>query len=240
VAAVAKVCHSHGDILCVVDAITALGVIDLGMDRDGLDVLISGSQKAMMLPPGLAFIALSERAWEHSRRAQLPRFYLDLARELTAARSNQTAWTASVSLVAALHVALQMMQAEGLQQIFKRHRLLADGCRAGLQALGCSLYSQAPAHGLTAALPPAGIDASEVVKDLQRRFNLTLVGGQDAAKGKIFRVAHMGYFDELDILTFLGALELSFAAQRPQGASASAGASAVGSTAAQAVFVAAV
>jgi aspartate aminotransferase-like enzyme len=210
VAEVAALCRGRDGTLCVVDGITAVGVSDLGFDALGLDVLISGSQKAFMLPPGLAFAAVSPKGWAAAARATLPKFYLDFSAERQAAKKSQSAWTSAVSLVVGLDEALRLMRAEGLPAIFARHRRMAERCRAGLQALGCELYARAPADGVTAARPPAGVKADALVAALQRDFNLTIVGGQDEAKGKIFRVAHMGYFDDTDMLTLLGILDAAF------------------------------
>jgi aspartate aminotransferase-like enzyme len=217
VADIAALCHAQADTLCIVDAITALGVMPLAQDAAGLDVVVSASQKALMLPPGLAFVGVSARAWQRQARSTLPRFYVDLARERDAARKQQSAWTSAVSLMVGLDVALGQMQAEGRQALFDRHARLAAACRAGVQAMGCTLYARAPAAGLTAMLPPEGIRADAVVERLQTGYNLTVVGGQDTAKGKIVRLAHMGHFDALDILTMLAALGCVFAeAGRPE------------------------
>ena len=213
VAAVAALCQAQPQTLCIVDAITALGVDDLALDRDGIDVLISASQKALMLPPGLALVGVAPRAWAAAQRSTLPRYYLDLAREQRAAQKNQTAWTASVSLILGLQASLRLMQGEGLQDVFARHRALAAACRAGLAALGCGLYAQSPARGLTAVTPQPGVAAGALKDRLQKQFNLTLGGGQGALAGKVIRLAHMGYFDALDMATALAAIERALAAE---------------------------
>ena len=221
VRSVAALCKSLPNTLCVVDGITAVGVMDVALDRDGIDVLLSGSQKAFMLPPGLAFVALSNKAWQQAAQATLPKFYLDFAVERKASEKNQSAWTSATSLMVGLRESLRLMQAEGLEGVFARHARMAQACRAGLQALGCSLFAQAPAAGVTAVAPPAGVSAEAVVKTLTERFNLTVVGGQDSVKSKIFRVAHMGHYDPVDMLTLLGTVELAFCSlhgQAPQGA----------------------
>jgi aspartate aminotransferase-like enzyme len=211
VEAVAELCRSRPNTLCVVDAITALGVFDVAQDKLGLDVVISGSQKAMMLPPGLSFVGVSDKAWARYAQARCPRFYLDLGRERDAMQLNQSAWTSAVSLIVGLDQSLQLLEAEGLEAVFARHRRLSAACQAGVIAMGCRLFAQSPAAGLTALTPPEGLMADAIIKRLQSGYNLTVVGGQDVAKGKIIRLAHMGYFDELDMLTLLGALGCVFA-----------------------------
>lgn len=206
---IAQLCRGYPETLCIVDGITAVGVSDVAQDRDGIDVLISGSQKAFMLPPGLAFAGVSAKAWRAAARSDLPKFYLNFTTERQAASKKQSAWTSSVALMSGLDTALGLMRAEGLEGIFQRHAQLAQATRAGLQALGFTLYARAPAHGVTAVMPPAGVAAEALVQHLQARYNLTIVGGQDAIKGKIIRVAHMGHFDRLDMLTLLGAMEAS-------------------------------
>lgn len=213
VGAIAAVCHAMPDTLCVVDAITALGVFDLGQDKLGLDVVISGSQKAMMLPPGLTFVGVSARAWARHAQALCPRFYVDLGRERAAAKAGQTAWTSATSLVMGLDASLALLEAEGLPAVFARHMQLAEMCRAGVVAMDCRLFAQAPSPGLTALEPPAGMAADDIIKRLGAHYNLTVVGGQDHVKGQIIRLAHMGYFDGLDMLTLIGALGCVFAEQ---------------------------
>lgn len=214
---VAALCRDRAHTLCVVDGITAVGVMDVALDRDGIDVLLSGSQKAFMLPPGLAFVAISDKAWQHAAQANLPKFYLDFAVERKASEKNQSAWTSATSLMVGLRESLRLMQEEGLLNVFARHDRLAGACRAGMQALGCELFAQAPAAGVTAVAPPAGISSEAVVKTLTEQFNMTIVGGQDAVKKKIFRVAHMGHYDGVDMLTLLATVELAFStlSQRP-------------------------
>ena len=210
VSAVAALCQKLPHTLCIVDGITAVGVADLALDRDHIDVLISGSQKAFMLPPGLAFVAISDKAWTAQASSKLPKFYLDFAVERAATRQNQSAWTSPVSLMVGLAEALALMQQEGLPALFARHDCMARACRAGLEALGCRLFAQIPASGVTAVVPPVPLSGKQIVNALQRTLNLTVVGGQDAIKEKVFRVAHMGYFDDTDMLTLLACVEQVF------------------------------
>lgn len=207
---IARICHKRPNVLCVVDAITALGVMPLAQDSMDLDVVISGSQKALMLPPGLTFIGVSERAWKSNAQATLPRFYADLKIEHQAIQKNQSAWTSAVSLMMGLDASLTRLQQEGLENIFKRHQQLAQMCRAATTAMQCRMYTETPADGLTVVYPPKGLNAREIIQRLQLDYNLTIVGGQDASKDKILRLAHMGYFDALDILTLIGALGCIF------------------------------
>jgi len=202
----AQITRNHPAIL-VVDAISALGAFDLPFDAWGIDAMVSGSQKALGLPPGLAFLAASEKAWKLNETADLPRFYFDLKRERDNQRKNQTAWTPAISLVEGLDESLKMFREEGLAACFARHERLARGARAGMQALGLQLYSKAPSAAMTTVLAPEGVDSEKLVKHLFQQYGIKLVGGQDAAKGKIFRIAHLGYFDDFDMLVVVGAVE---------------------------------
>ncbi|HCU23990.1 MAG TPA: aminotransferase [Deltaproteobacteria bacterium] len=208
VEAVAKLVQKHPETALVVDAITALGVIDIPTDQWGIDVLITGSQKALMLPPGLAFASLSPKALAFCEKSDLPKFYFDFKRELKAIQQNTTAWTPAVSLILGLQEVLQMMKAEGLENLFKRHALQARATREGLKAMGLKLFAPtAPSDAVTAVYSPEGMDAGKIVKTLKNKFNMTIAGGQDQAKGKIFRIGHLGYYDPMDILNALAAVE---------------------------------
>jgi len=198
------------DTLLIVDGITAVGVLELPMDRLGIDVLITGSQKALMVPPGLAFVALSPRAWEAAERARLPRFYFDFRRERKGVAERSTAWTPAISLVRGVRVALEMLQAEGLPNVWARHDRLARATRAGVTALGLGLLArEAPSPAGTAALLPAGVDGTALFRYLRDRMRVTFAGGQDQLKGKIIRLAHLGWVDAFDVVTGLAALELA-------------------------------
>jgi aspartate aminotransferase-like enzyme len=193
--------------LLVVDAISAVGAMPLPMDEWGIDVLLGACHKALALPPGIAFLGVSEKAWKLNETADLPRFYFDLRRERENQRKNQTAWTPAIALVEGLDESLQMFREEGLAACFARHQRLARAARAGMTALGLSLYSRSPSNAMTTVLAPEGIDSEKLVKHLFAEYGIKLVGGQDAAKGKIFRIAHLGYFDEFDILVVIAAVE---------------------------------
>ena len=191
----------------VADCVTSLGVTDVPTDAWGLDVVVAGSQKALMIPPGLAFCAMSEKAWAAASRSDLPKFYFNLAAERKSLLKNQNAFTPAVSLVVALRETLGRIRAEGLPNVFGRHERLAAATRAGVQALGCELFAERPTPAATAAMPPAGIAASAIVKTLRAEHGITIAGGQDRLKGKIFRISHMGYVDATDVVAVLGALE---------------------------------
>jgi aspartate aminotransferase-like enzyme len=200
----------RSEALLVVDAITSLGVMDLPMDAWGVDLVVAGSQKALMLPPGLAFAALSDRAWARVPEARLPRFYFDFTRERKAIQKNQSAYTPAVSLVVGLRESLRLILAEGLPAVFARHARLARAARAGVTALGLRLFAAQPGAACTAVCAPEGIDGGAVVKGMRRR-GLTIAGGQGSMKGQMFRMAHMGYADDFDVLTALAGLEMVLA-----------------------------
>lgn len=206
---IADLVRKNSDALVFVDAITALGVCNLPMDEWGLDVVVSGSQKAMMLPPGLATIALSQRAQDAGKRSDLTPFYFDLKAEAKGFSSGQTAWTPAVSLICGLDVVLQRFKASGLDPVFKHHARLAEGTRRGVKAMGLELLAKkSPAPSVTSVLMPKGSDAGDkLISYMRDRFGITIAEGQDHYKGKMFRIAHLGYFDELDMLTVLSAVE---------------------------------
>ncbi|MFQ5666576.1 MAG: pyridoxal-phosphate-dependent aminotransferase family protein [Candidatus Binatia bacterium] len=198
------------DVLLIVDGITAVGVFDVPMDRWGIDVLITGSQKALMLPPGLAFVALSSRAWQRVKGAALPRFYFDFARERESQARDTTAWTPAISLIVGLREALAMIQEEGIPRVFERHARLAAATRAAATALGLQLVApEAPSPALTGILTPPGIDGTKLVAYLRDRMGVTFAGGQEQLKGKIVRIAHLGHMGAFDVVTAIAALEMA-------------------------------
>lgn len=203
---IAELCKSRPDTLCIVDGISALAVMDLPMDAWGIDVLVAGSQKAFMLPPGLAFAAVSPKARKAMERSDLPKFYLSFAKEIASQSKGETAFTPAISLVAGLDVVLQQWKAEGLEKLFKRNRRMAEATRAGVKAMGLQLLApDAPSDSVTAIKVPDGVDGGAIVKQMLALHGITIAGGQDALKGKIFRLSHMGYLDRFDILTALSA-----------------------------------
>lgn len=206
--AIGQLLRGNDECVFIVDGITSVGVWDMSPERDGIDVLITGSQKALMLPPGLAFLSVSDKAWKHQAKSTMPRYYFDLAKERKAQATNQTAFTPAVSLMTGLRESLAMMKEEGLANIFARHARMARATRAAAEALSLKVFAQNPSDSLTSITNPAGVSGNGVYAGLRDRANITIAGGQDQLKGKIFRVAHMGYFDELDVFTVLCALEV--------------------------------
>ena len=195
--------------LVAVDAVSSLGAVPLETDAWGLDVVVSGSQKALMTPPGLALVTVSERAW--ARRGAAPRFYFDWERTRAAQEQLDAAFTPATSLVVALDVALGLLLEEGLEAAFERHVRLGRACRAGARAMGLELFSpdDDSASVVTAIRAPEGIDSGELVLALRDRFGITLAPGQGPLKGKVFRIGHIGWFDVFDITTALAAVELA-------------------------------
>ena len=198
------------DTILVVDGITAIGVLDIPMDRWGIDVLVTGAQKALMLPPGLGFVALSARAWEQTRRARLPRFYFDLARERAAVAERTTAWTPAIGLVVGLRAALHLIHEEGLPQVFARHARLAAAARAGVGGLGLRLLApRAPSPAATGVWVPDDVDGARLVRYMRDEMGVTVAGGQDRLKGKVVRLAHVGYAGAFDVVVGIAALEMA-------------------------------
>lgn len=193
----------------VVDGITSVGVHDTEFDEWGIDILITGSQKAFMLPPGLAFIALSKKAWSMAEKSSLPKFYFNLKTELKNQLKNTTAWTAGVSLVTGLKTVISMMEKEGLENVFKRHALNAEAVRAAVSALGMTLLAKdIPSNAATGCFLPEGIDGKKFVKYLRDDCGVALAGGQDKLAGKILRISHLGYHDVFDTITAISAIEM--------------------------------
>jgi aspartate aminotransferase-like enzyme len=204
----------ESDALLVVDAITGLGSTRFDVDGWGIDVIIGGSQKAVMVPPGLAYLAVSERAWERMEQAQSPRYYFDLRQERKANAKGESAFTPATSLVAGLAAALDYIRAAGegdlaagRAALISNAELAAEMTRAAAQALGLKLFAAQPAAALTAILPPAGLDSGVIVKEFRESFGAVVANGQGEMKGKLFRIAHLGYYDYLDTIAVLGALE---------------------------------
>jgi aspartate aminotransferase-like enzyme len=195
----------------VVDAISSLGAVPLETDAWGIDVVVSGSQKALMCPPGLAFVSVSPTALAAATRAASPRFVFDWERTRAAQAKLDTPFTPAVSLVKALDVALGLLLDEGLEAAFDRHAALGRACREGAKAMGLELFSPDEDRSavVTAIRAPEGIDSAEIVSAMRDRFGITIAGGQGELKGKIFRIGHIGWFDVFDITTALAALELA-------------------------------
>ncbi len=203
----AEVTKSRPGTILVVDAISALGGYKIPMDQWGIDVLVAGSQKAMMLPPGLAFAALSPKAWGFVKESKLPKYYFNFAKALKSAEKNQTPYTSPVSLILGLKEVLGKIKKVGLDKIYAHNERLSKACKAAMKAMGLELYSKDnPSVVLTAAMAPAGVDGQKVVAELRKK-GIWIAGGQAEAKGKIFRIAHMGFIDTVDLLGTIGGLE---------------------------------
>ncbi len=197
------------DCILVVDGITGVGVFPIPMDEWGIDVLVAGSQKAFMLPPGLAFIALSKKAWAFAETSRLPRFYFDLKKERKSLEKHTTAYTPAVSLIIGLREVLRMMRETGLERIYERNARLARATREAMKALGLRLLApESPSNAATGVWLPDGIDGGAFTKALRDEFGVTVAGGQDQLKGKIFRISHMGYIDTFDIIVAISAVEM--------------------------------
>jgi aspartate aminotransferase-like enzyme len=215
VEAIAKIVRAQGDgTLLVVDAITGLGTTHLNVDSWGVDVIIGGSQKALMMPPGLAYCAVSERAWKRMETTTSPRYYFDLRKERKSAAKGESAYTPATSLFAALGAALTFVRGmgsgnlvKGREELVHNAEICAEMTRAGAKALGLKLYASSPAAALTAICAPDGVDSSKIVKEFRESFDAVVANGQGEMKGKLFRIAHIGYYDYLDTIGILGALE---------------------------------
>jgi aspartate aminotransferase-like enzyme len=213
--------ETNSEALLVVDAITGLGTTNLDMDAWGVDVLIGGSQKSVMIPPGLSYLSLSDRAWDRMEATYNPRYYFDLRKERKNAKNGESAYTPAVALIAALGAALDWIAAQvataenpagdiaaGRAKLVNNAETIAAMTRAAVQALGMTLFApDAPASAATAVLPPAGVDSGVLVKELKSRFGAIITNGQGEMKGQIFRIAHLGFFDYMDTIALIGALE---------------------------------
>ncbi len=196
------------DAILVVDAISGLGAIDLQADAWNCDIVVSGSQKGLMLPPGLGFISVSAKAWKLAETSKCPKYYFDMKAAKKAYASTDTPWTPAIGLVIALNEAIKMMKAEELANIFAWHHKMAEAVRTAVKALGLELFApDAYSDVVTAVKVPAGIDGEKLVKTMRDSFGITIAGGQSEMKGKIFRFAHMGYIGEFDIISGISCLE---------------------------------
>ena len=205
---IAAITAKRDDVLLIVDGITAVGVFPLPFDELGIDVLVGGSQKAFMLPPGLSFATMSEKAWEFNKTSDLPRFYLNFADYLKNAEKNTTPWTPAVTLIVGLGKVIEGFMEEGIENIYKRRQLMSLATREALGAINIDLFTTDEASpALTVGVAPEEIGAKKIISELQAKFGMTVAGGQDHAKGKIFRVSHIGDVDRNDMVAFVSALE---------------------------------
>jgi aspartate aminotransferase-like enzyme len=195
--------------LFLVDGISGLGVAECRTDDWHIDVCVTGSQKALMLPPGLAFVSISDKAWQRIEKNAPSRvFYFDLRKYRDSLKNNDTPYTPAHTLIKALRVSLKQLRAEGIENVWARHARMAAACRAGVQALDLELFAAQPIDGLTVVKTPDGLDGVAIVSKLEKQYGIRIAGGQDPLKGKIFRIAHMGYIDQFDVLSALSALEM--------------------------------
>jgi len=203
-----KYVKAHGECLIIVDAVTSLGAVNIPIDEWGLDVVASGSQKGYMIPPGLGFVACSQKAWKAYENAKIPRFYLDLMPYKKSTAKNTTPFTPPVNLIFGLQTALRMMKAEGLESIFARHKRVTQATRAACKSLGLPLFApdDAASTAIT-AVAPLNVDSEDIRSVMKKDFDISLAGGQDELKGKIFRIGHLGFVSDRDILTAISALE---------------------------------
>lgn len=199
---------NHGEALIIVDAVTSLGAVNLPIDEWGLDVVASGSQKGYMIPPGLGFIAVSEKAWQAYETSKLPKFYFDLGPYRKSTAKNSTPFTPPINLMFGLQTALRMMREEGLENIFARHERNTRATREAVQALGLPLFApdEAASRAVT-AVAPTTVEPEKVRSVMKKQFDISLAGGQNELKGKIFRIGHLGFVGERDVLTVIGSLE---------------------------------
>ncbi|HWD98562.1 MAG TPA: alanine--glyoxylate aminotransferase family protein [Bryobacteraceae bacterium] len=196
------------DAIFVVDAITGLGTMPLDIDGWGLDVLIGGSQKAFMIPPGLAFLSVSQKAWQFAEKADLPHYYFNLKKEKKSADGGESSWTPATSLILALGEALKYIKKIGINNLVENAQLLARATREAVGELGLELFAKRPGSSVTAVKAPAGMDSGAIVKGFRERFGAIIANGQGTMKGQIFRMAHLGYFDFADMFGIIAGLEL--------------------------------
>ncbi|QMS90585.1 alanine--glyoxylate aminotransferase family protein [Nostoc edaphicum CCNP1411] len=200
----------HGEALIIVDAVTSLGAFNLPVDAWGLDIVASGSQKGYMIPPGLGFVSVSPKAWEAYKTAKLPKYYLDLGKYRKATAKNTTPFTPPVNLIVALHTTLRMMKEEGLESIFARHERLKNATRAAIQGLNLPLFAaDSSASPAITAVAPQGIEPDKIRSLMKKRFDIALAGGQDHLSNKIFRIGHLGFVSDRDILSCIASLEVT-------------------------------
>jgi len=204
----AEISNSLEDCLLVVDGITSVGVYEVYPEEIGIDILVTGSQKALMLPPGLSILYYSEKAEKRLEKSNLPKYYFSVKAESKKQQKGQTAYTPAINLIIALNESLNLILKEGLPKLAKRHALLAKATQEAVKELGLKLLSESPANSATAVFSPEGIDADELRKIMQK-LGIRVAGGQDHLKGKIIRIAHMGYFDFVDMIEAISVLEVA-------------------------------
>jgi len=209
--AVGRIVKGYPDCVLIVDSITGIGAVDCKTDEWGLDVVMTGSQKGLMLPPGLAAVSVSPKALKTCERSTLPKFYFDWKKYLKSLASDTTPFTPAVSLMIGLAEALKIIREEGIENVIARHARLAEATRQGCEALGLELFAPAEGRGnaVTPVWVPEGVDGKKLVGIMKNKHGVTIAGGQDDYAGRIFRVGHLGYFGDFDIITTLAALEMA-------------------------------
>ncbi len=212
VKALGEMVRSLPETCLIVDAITGLGTMDLRPDEWGLDVVIGGSQKATMIAPGLAFASVSDKAWKQIERARCPRFYFDFAKERKSLAKGESSYTPAITLLVSLHAALEYLRAFGRENLIANAALLAEAARQAVKALGLKLFAQhSPSNAVTAVCAPQGMDSGAIIKAMRERFGAVVANGQGSMKGKIFRLAHLGYYDACDLFSAIACLEVVLA-----------------------------
>lgn len=209
--AISKAVHENSDALLVVDCISALIALPLKMDEWQLDVVVSASQKGFMVPPGLALVALSERAQAAMNKAAAPTFYLSLKKAVQSLENNATPFTPASTLIIGLNEAIQFFRAKTMEKVWHEHQIFARAIRSGVKKLGLSILAEQPSDALTAVVVPDGWDNKQIIQKLQNDFGIIVAGGQGQIKDKIFRIGHIGYYDAQDIIGFMAALEWTLA-----------------------------
>lgn len=205
---------SNTDALMIVDAITGIGTMPLDIDGWGLDVVVGGSQKAFMIPPGLAFLSISPKAWKRTETSDLPHYYFDFKKEKKNADKGESSWTPATALILALAEALRYIKQTGMAKLVENAQMLARATREAVQALGLELFApQYPSSSVTAVRAPRGMDSGVIVKEFRTRFGSIIANGQGSMKGQIFRIAHLGYFDFADLFAVIAGLEIILHAQ---------------------------
>ena len=206
---IAKIIKKHGALI-IVDAVSGLLTAPLKTDEWELDVVVSGSQKAFMVPPGLAFVAVSKKAWAAHENAKMPRFYFDFKAAMKFAEIGETPWTPAVSVIYGMQEAIRMLKEEGLENIYARHDKMSKAVRAGVKALGLKLLADdsVASKAVTAIFPPEGMDADALRKKIREKYGVVLAGGQEDLKGKVFRMGHLGYIDKMELIAAMAALEI--------------------------------
>jgi len=206
---ISKVIRENSNALVCVDGITAIGAHEFRFDDWGIDVCITGSQKGLMIPPGLAFVCLSQRAISAMEKSTTPKFYFDLRKALKSFADDDTPFTPAITLIVGVDAALQIIKDEGIENIWHQHERKANAIRAGVTALGMKLFSNSPSFAVTPVWLPENVDWKKFNSTLKKTYGITVAGGQDEFTGKIFRISHLGYYDEFDMVTIIAALEMS-------------------------------